>query len=75
MVDDSVLCTNPEDGIAFKVLLNDLRISRYVDHGIIEVGDTVQVTFKSDLGMDNTIADAIDISKAMICFGDILIPA
>ena len=74
LVDDSVLCKNPADGIAYKVLLNDLRISRYVDHGVVEVGDTVQVTFESDLGADNTIADAIYISQAMISGGDVLIP-
>lgn len=74
LVDDSVLCKNPADGIAYKVLLNDPRISRYVDHGVVEVGDTVQVTFESDLGADNTIADAIYISQAMISDGDVLIP-
>lgn len=74
LVDDSVLCNNPEDGIAYKVLLNDLRISRYLDRGIVEVGDTVQVAFESDLGTDNTIADAITISKAKISGGDVLIP-
>lgn len=74
LLDDSVLCKNPADGIAYKVLLNDLCISRYVDHGVVEVGDTVQVTFESDLGTDNTIADAIYISQAMISGGDVLIP-
>ena len=74
LLDDSILCKNPADGIAYKVLLNDLRISRYVDHGVVEVGDTVQVTFESDLGADNTIADAIYISQAMISGGDVLIP-
>lgn len=56
------------------MLLNDLRISRYVDHGVVEVGDTVQVTFESNLGADNTIADAVYISQAMISGGDVLIP-
>ncbi len=73
LVDDSVLCNNPEDGSVYKVLLNDLRISRYVDHGIVEVGDTVQVTFESELGSDITIEDAITISKAKISGGDVLI--
>ena len=30
----SILCKNPTDGITYKVLLNDLCISRYVDCGI-----------------------------------------
>lgn len=74
LLDDSVLCNNPEDGSVYKVLLNDLSISRYVDHGIVEVGDTVQVTFESELGSENTIEEAITISKAMISGGDVLIP-
>ena len=74
LLDDSILCKNPADGIAYKVLLNDLRISRYVDHGVVEVGDTVQVTFESDLSADNTIADAVYISQAMISGGNVLFP-
>ena len=74
LVDDSVLCNNPEDGIVYKVLLNDLRISRYVDHGVVEVGDTVQVTYEGELGAENIITDAISISKAKISGGDVLIP-
>ena len=74
LVDDSLLCNNPEDGIVYKVLLNDLRISRYVDHGVVEVGDTVQVTYEGELGAENIITDAISISKAKISGGDVLIP-
>ena len=40
LIDDTVLCNNPSDGTTYKVLLNDLRISRYVDHEIIKVGST-----------------------------------
>ena len=74
LVDDSILCKNPEKGIAYKVLLSDLHISRYVDCGIVKEGDTVQVTYESELGMDNTIENAITISKATISGGDVLIP-
>jgi len=35
IVDDFVLCTNPDDGITYKILLNDLHISRYTESGVI----------------------------------------
>ena len=35
IVDDSVLCTNPDDGITYKILLNDLHISHYTESGVI----------------------------------------
>lgn len=76
LVDDSILCKNPADGITYKVLLNDLRISRYVDYGIDKVGDTVQISYegKIDETSGYTIAGAISAFKATISDGDVLIP-
>lgn len=76
LVDDSILCKNPADGITYKVMLNDLRISRYVDYGVIKAGDTVQVSYNGEISEnnDNTIEGAISASKAVISDGDILIP-
>lgn len=74
LVDDSVLCKNPEDGITYRVLLNDLRISRYIDHGIVKVGSTVQVTYEDEIYHDNTINSAVSVSTAVISDGDVLIP-
>lgn len=76
LVDDSVLCKNPADGITYKVLLNDLRISRYVDYGIVKVGDTVQISYEGEIDetSGNTIAGAISAFKATISDGDVLIP-
>ena len=76
LVDDSILCKNPADGITYKVLLNDLRISRYVDYGIVKVGDTVQISYEGEIDgtNDNTITSAISASKATISNGDVLIP-
>ncbi len=76
LVDDSILCKNPEDGITYKVMLNDLRISRYVDYGVIKAGDTVQISYHGEINEnnDNTIEGAISASKAAISDGDILIP-
>lgn len=76
LVDDSILCENPEDGGTFKILLNDIRISRYVDYGMIHVGDTVQVTYEGEINEQNTntISNAISISEAIISGGDVSIP-
>ena len=74
LVDDSILCKNPADGITYKVLLNDLRISRYVDYGIVKVGDTVQISYEGEIDETNvnTIAGAISASKATISNGDVI---
>ena len=76
VVDDSILCKNPTDGITYKVLLNDLRISRYVDYGIVKVGDTVQISYEGEIDKTrgNTNAGAISVFKATISDGDVLIP-
>lgn len=76
LVDDSILCNDPADGITYKVLLNDLRISRYVAHGVVKVGDTVQISYEGKIneGNGNIIAGAISALKATISGGDVLIP-
>ena len=79
LVEDSVLCENPEDGITYRVLLNDLRISRYVEHGIIKVGNNVQITYEGEIYPSNayyanTINSAVSASKVIISEGDVLIP-
>lgn len=76
LVDDSILCKNPADGVTYKVLLNDLRISRYVDYGMVKVGDTVQISYEGEINETNvnTITSAISASKATISSGDVSIP-
>ncbi len=76
VVDDSILCKDPTDGITYKILLNDLRISRYADCGVIAVGDTVQVSYEGEIDKDNenTIDSAVSVSEAVISDGGLLIP-
>ena len=74
LIDDTVLCNTPSDGTTYKVLLNDLRISRYVDHEIIKVGSTVQITFEGGVDEANTIDSAVSASNVKISGGDVLIP-
>ncbi len=73
LVDDSILCKDPADGITFKVLLNDLRISRYIDCGIIKVGETVQISFEGEI-KNNTVDSAIAVAKIIVSGEQALIP-
>ena len=70
LIDDSVLCNDPSDGIAYRIQLNDVRISRYVDRRIIKVGDTVRVTYDGEIDNQNsnTIGSADTISKVKVYF-------
>ncbi len=72
LVDDSILCKNSEDGITYKVLVNDIRILRYVDKGIIEVGDTVQISYKGEtVGKGtNEINSAFEITQIDIFYNN-----
>lgn len=73
LVDDSILCKDPVDGITFKVQLNDLRISRYIDCGIIKVGETVQISFEGEI-KNNTVDSAIAVAKIIVSGEHVLIP-
>lgn len=73
-VDDSILCKDPSDGIAYKVPLDDLRISRYVTCGMLRVGETVQVEYEGDVA-ENVIGGACAIHEAYVSYdGTVLIP-
>ncbi len=73
LVDDSVLCKNPSDGIVYKILLNDLRISRYIDKSVAGSGDTVQILYDGKIDDENTIDSATSLSKVKISDGDLYI--
>ncbi len=72
LVDDSILCKNEADGITYKVLINDIRISRYVDRDIIKVGDIVQISYNGEINEQNsnTISNAFSISDVDILYED-----
>ncbi len=72
LVDDAVLCKDSTDGITYKVLLNDLRISRYVDHDVVKEGDIVQIAYEGDVDTENanTIRSAVTAEKAILYFED-----
>ena len=68
------MCKDPADGIAFKVPLDDLRISRYVDCDVVRVGQTAQVEYEGTIN-DNTVVGALAIHEAILTEkGMVLIP-
>lgn len=71
VVDDSKLCKNPGDGICYKVLLNDIRISRHVMMNMIRVGDTVEVIYDGLINDDSdcVIDSAVNANKVTIVNG------
>lgn len=66
VIDDSILCENPEEGIQFTILLNDILISRYVDYGVVDVGDFVQITFRDEIYSGYIIDSAISADIAYL---------
>ncbi len=76
LVNDGVRCETASDGITFKILLNDLRINRYIDDGRVKVGDFVMVTYEGVIHVDNgyVIDSATSMNEAFIFGEDIMIP-
>jgi len=74
LLDDTVVCNDPADGTTYKILLNDLRITRYVDAETFGVGDTVQIAYEGEIDSQNTIDSAISAADVIISGGDVLIP-
>ena len=54
-------------------MLNDLRISRYFDCNMINVGETVQISFEGDM-KNNTVDSAINVDRIIVSDEQILIP-
>ncbi len=73
LIDDTILCKNTEEGISYKIPLNNIRISRYVDKNMIKAGDIVQVSYNGEIDKnnENTITDAFSISDIHISFENV----
>ena len=71
LLDNSALAAGK--GMVFKVPTDDLRISRWLDFGRVEVGDTVSVTYTGGIE-DGTVQDPVDLSPAILENGNVLIP-
>ena len=75
LVDDSILCGDPGEGMVFKVLTDDLRISRYVDSKVVGIGDVVMVQFTGDIDIEagNVVTGAYSMSPASISDGNVMV--
>lgn len=67
-VDDSVLCSDPEEGMVFQIPADDLRIRRHIDVENINVGDIVVVHFTGEIDREagNTVMGAYDLSPGFL---------
>ena len=75
VIDDSILCKDPKDGIKYKVMAQDMVIYRYIATNSLKVGMTVQVIFMESLDNENTVYNALDINECVIYEDSVLIPA
>lgn len=76
LLDDSIMCVDPEDGITYKIITTAPKLSRFFDTNRLEVGDTVQVSYMTyvDLVPNAVIDSAETISKATIVDGTAIMP-
>lgn len=75
MIDDSDLCKNPSDGISYKILIKDMRISRYVENDMVKLNEFIQVTYKGEVNeSDNSIGQAVSIAEVIISENNMFIP-
>lgn len=73
LINDGILCKHPEDGMVFRLSMEDMRVRRFVEVGKAREGDTVSVQFLGivDAEQENLIAQVYDISKAHISEGNV----
>ncbi len=70
LIDDSVLCKDATDGITFKIMLNNLRINRYVDDSRIGIGDIVQISYRGSINTESGYVIDSAISAAPVAILD-----
>jgi len=76
LVDDSILCVDENDGMVFKVLTSDLRISRCIDFQKISTGSIVAISFTEPVNVEdgNVVSGAISMVRGSIYDGEVVIP-
>ncbi|MBP5249429.1 MAG: hypothetical protein J6Z46_05425 [Lachnospiraceae bacterium] len=71
-VDDTAICRDPKKGLSYKILLNDKRLTRYVNSGMLKAGDLVQVLYRGGLDEAAMIIDtATQIDRAYLSSGNV----
>lgn len=76
LIDDSMLCRNPKDGMVFQVPMDDIRVRRCVEFGGLQTGDIVVVSFRGDIDVaaGNVIHGALSMEKGFLSDGEVLVP-
>ena len=74
LIDDSILCSDPQQGRTYKVLLGSKRVSRYVELALVSVGDVIVVSYEGTIDAENTLSEALNIQKGILAGTDLLIP-
>lgn len=73
-VNDSVMMKNPDDGIEFTVMANDMRIKRYIISGFLKKGQLVRITHTGILTGNHTVVEtATMLEEVMLAENDIMI--
>lgn len=75
LVDDSILCANEKDGMVFKVMTSDLRISRCIDFQKIGTGSIVVIKFTEpiDIEAGNIVNGAVSMDKGTLLDGGVAV--
>ena len=76
IIDDSAFCNDPDNGIQYKILLNDKRISRYIENDFVRVNELVEVTFEGEIDIEGgyVIDSAYQIKSVIITDGEVMVP-
>lgn len=56
-VDDSIMMKNPDDGIEFTVMANNMNIKRYIISGFLKEGQQVRITHTGTLCGNHTVVE------------------
>ncbi len=72
LLDDTLLCKDPTDGMMYTVLLDDPRISRYIKHDLVKEGDMVEIVCErgSNPQEDTIIRSAVAINEIILSDSD-----
>ncbi len=70
MIDDSSLCRDENDGVTYTIMLDDIRISRYVKRVSPKVGELIMAEYEQGGMTDEfVITNAVNLSRASFVDG------
>ena len=75
LVDDSILCADENDGMVFKVMTSDIRISRCIDFQKISTGSIVVIRFTEPIDTEagNIVNGAVSMDKGTLLDGGVAV--